>query len=400
MKKNKLMFIFMISILSLVSCKTLYRNFDFPKTEGRFAVGSKAIELTNEDQLDIYAKTLGEKRRFMIQLWYPVDKSAIEGKSPVLYGTEIEEVLKSLNSKLAKGFNYLHEIPTNTYADVPLSEARTSYPLILFSPGNHSTRFQSMVQISHLVSKGYIVIGVDHPYTSGAVIFPDGQIIRSEDRFKGAFKEGDYSVPEELEIRVKDVQTALNYVLNYKDNPELNLNQRIDTTKIAAFGHSLGGATVLQLASEDDRIRAVFSEEGGVWGSVCETGISVPLMYLQASQTLEAAEKAKADSEGEITSPSFIKEFKSNLNQVISHSSSDFYYLNVKGFMHFSFSDAPLFSDYLSGDVEYRHSLNLVNAYLSAFFDYYLLGKNSDLLINQSVLYPEVEFKKNTADIF
>ena len=199
---------------------------------------------------------------------------------------------------------------------------------------------------------------------------------------------------------MKDVQTALNYVLNYKDNPELNLNQRIDTTKIAAFGHSLGGATVLQLASEDDRIRAVFSEEGGVWGSVCETGISVPLMYLQASQTLEAAEKAKADSEGEITSPSFIKEFKSNLNQVISHSSSDFYYLNVKGFMHFSFSDAPLFSDYLSGDVEYRHSLNLVNAYLSAFFDYYLLGKNSDLLINQSVLYPEVEFKKNTADIF
>ena len=117
MKKNKLMFIFMISILSLVSCKTLYRNFDFPKTEGRFAVGSKAIELTNEDQLDIYAKTLGEKRRFMIQLWYPVDKSAIEGKSPVLYGTEIEEVLKSLNSKLAKGFNYLHEslIPMLTF---------------------------------------------------------------------------------------------------------------------------------------------------------------------------------------------------------------------------------------------------------------------------------------------
>jgi len=88
----------------------------------------------------------------------------------------------------------------------------------------------------------------------------------------------------------------------------------------------------------------------------------------------------------------------------LEHSTGDFYYALVKGFNHFSFSDAPLYSDLFSGSIPYGYSLDLVNAYLSGFFNYYLGNESSALLESNpnpaSKRFPEVELKKNPSKLF
>jgi len=298
------------SLFLLSSCVTLYRAFEFPENPGPYAVGSLALEITSEIRDEVYAPLAPKKRRFMAQLWYPASKASTEQMEALLYDKAMEEALLELGGDRLKGFDYLHKIPTHSYADAKLSENQLRYPLLVFSPGNKSSRFQSLVQVEYLVSLGYIVLGVDHPYTSGAVIFPDGSIIKASDRLNGLFDSQQYTVAQELEIRVQDLREALNYVLALDENPASQFYGRIDSGRLGAFGHSLGGATVLQWASEDERVKAVFSEEGGVWGSVCDTGITVPFMYMQASKTLEAAADAKSDTDGGISSPAFIRDFQ------------------------------------------------------------------------------------------
>ncbi|UOK63043.1 hypothetical protein MT997_34085 [Paenibacillus sp. OVF10] len=61
-----------------------------------------------------------------------------------------------------------------------MSDASRSYPVVLFSPGVRSARYQSMTAIEELVSHGYIVVGMDHPYTSARVTFPDGRKVSYE----------------------------------------------------------------------------------------------------------------------------------------------------------------------------------------------------------------------------
>ena len=49
-------------------------------------------------------------------------------------------------------------------------------------------------------------------------------------------------------IRVDDLSFTLDTILNYaKDNSSDDLYHKIDCTKIGAFGHSLGGAAVMEL---------------------------------------------------------------------------------------------------------------------------------------------------------
>src|SRR5262249_6064762 len=56
--------------------------------------------------------------------------------------------------------------------DVPPDAAHGPYPLIVYSHGLSSLRFQSIFYVEHLTSYGFVVIAVDHP---GSTIFDTTQ---------------------------------------------------------------------------------------------------------------------------------------------------------------------------------------------------------------------------------
>lgn len=71
-------------------------------------------------------------------------------------------------------FGYLDAIPTHTAEGAAVSGTLPKYPVLLFSPGVRSTRYQSMTIVEELASNGYIVVGIAHPYTSSKVDSPMG----------------------------------------------------------------------------------------------------------------------------------------------------------------------------------------------------------------------------------
>ena len=78
------------------------------------------------------------------------------------------------------------------------------------------------------------------------------------------------------------------------------------------------------------------------------------------------------------------------------------YFLQVSGTQHFNFTDLPLRQVGLvqplfrlagySGSIDARRGLQISNAYLLAFFDRYLKGRDNGLLSGPSASYPEVQF--------
>jgi len=63
-------------------------------------------------------------------------------------------------------------------------------------------------------------------------------------------------LPDDVEGRITDVQAVLSYLEAQTDTPGSFLYQKVDINRLAAAGHSFGGATVLALAARDSRVKA------------------------------------------------------------------------------------------------------------------------------------------------
>lgn len=132
----------------------------------------------------------------------------------------------------------------------------------------------------------------------------------------------------------------------------------------------------------DIRFRACASEEGAVDDSIISDGLDRPLMFLFADDH-----------------PDLPDRFYDRLN-------GPAYTLIIEGFRHVDFSDFPLWPDItplmeasLIGNNDRLRSVQIVNAYLLAFFDKYLNGEDALLLDGPSANYPEVDFQlRNTRD--
>ena len=92
-----------------------------------------------------------------------------------------------------------------------------------------------------------------------------------------------------------------------------------------------------------------------------------------------------------------------NINRLFfDRARNDAYYIIVKGTKHFNYTDFSLLSpDYkkagMLGSIDGDRMERIMNAYVLAFFDKYLKGKDAPLLAENSADFPEVEFSLRKA---
>lgn len=118
-------------------------------------------------------------------------------------------------------------VPTTTIRDAKISPRRKKYPLILISHGAQGNAEQMRWLGYYLASRGYIAIAINHNGTD------------EEERKTGMLSLSDFCMWE----RPKDVSIVLDKMLK---DPEFS--DKIDTSRIAAAGFSLGGATAIWVA--------------------------------------------------------------------------------------------------------------------------------------------------------
>ena len=188
-----------------------------------------------------------------VQLWYPADPRTGVGPAPYDWGDE--------------GFlSAARWVKTGANLDATVAAAQARYPVLLYFPqwGGGPVPYAAMAR--DLASRGFIVavVGYDAPdcaRADGAATSP--RAIDLDFSSDAAFAQ----TMEIADTKITRVAVSATKVLDAlqaldRHDPRGRFTGRLDLSRTAAIGHSLGGAIALQVAWLDARIKAAIDLDG------------------------------------------------------------------------------------------------------------------------------------------
>ena len=336
---------------------------DLPAPTGPYAVGTQIFEWQDESRDEWFTPEVGDKRRIVVQAWYPTEAS---NTKPLAYLANPDQWLPALSVVLQLPqflFNHLRDIDTHSVLDASLHPDITQTPLIIFSHGIWGMRFQNTAQFEALASRGYIVLAVDHAYDASLTLFSDGTIADFRSGYEGELTPDEFWALRnpQLKTRVADINFMINTVTEKHHAGEV-LWSVANLARIGMFGHSYGGATSVVAANQDPRIDATIALDGWmlpVPPEVIDQGVSTPLLYIGRSSWSNPLNYQKLD--------------------LLLNNSPQQTAILMPGTEHFDFSDAPLFSPFmqtvgLAGSIPAQQLAAELETRIVSFFDDHLKG--------------------------
>jgi predicted dienelactone hydrolase len=357
-----------------------------PSPTGPYPVGTFSLMLTDDSRHELYSGNLQDPRRIMVQIWYPADPKPGTPLSPwvdhpKIFGPAIARILHLP----AFFLDHLKYARTQSYLDAPVSSARASYPVLLFSHGWTGFRAQNTYQVQELASHGYIVAAVQHTYGAAVTVFPDGSIVPYDPQ---ALPDGaptdvyDAAANKLVDQWAGDLGFVLDTLtqMNASDGQH-GLQGRLDLTRVGVFGHSTGGGAAVEFCARDPRCQAGLGEDAfltPVSGSVLDTGLRQPFLFLYSEEWSHKEKNVGL------------------FGRLYAHSDRATT-ATILGTKHYDFTDLPLLTPLaarlgLKGPIDGRRVMYIVDAYSLHFFDKYLLGRPTDLLDGPSAQFLEVKF--------
>jgi dienelactone hydrolase len=245
---------------------------------GPYAVGMRTLELDGEP----------------VEVWYPAEPAAAEGLERESY--DMREWLPSdAAAKIPDEDTPIFEMAA--YRDIAAAQDR-KFPIVLFSHGMGGYRMQSSFLMTHLASWGFVVAAPEHPERGLALLLETGA---------PAGDNGPDALRGTLALLESENQRSDGF-----------LEGRLNLSKVAVTGHSMGGAAVLTVAVEPEfKAWMTFATGGG--GYVSGEGPAKP-SFMMAGLNDEIAEAAYIERGYERQAP-------------------DKRYLAINGMGHLGFTD-------------------------------------------------------------
>ncbi|MCI0578165.1 MAG: hypothetical protein L0332_31505 [Chloroflexi bacterium] len=356
-----------------------------PEPSGSFPVGTTTFYFRDETRDEIYTDDPADKRELMVQVWYPAAAGALT--DPAAYIADLDVAAPILAERFDLPsflFNHLNLVKTHAALDAPAATSGGPFPLLVFSHGLRGFRNQNSVLMGELASHGYVVAAIDHTYANIFTVFPDGRVtFYSSNIFPGGeiTTEGGRGL---VSVWAADVRFVVDRLLALNDDSSGVLGGLLDGEQVGFLGHSTGGGTAVEACGRDERCRAGLALDGWlepVSEEVAAAGLQRPFMFIGTAEWLGPDNKARGLA-------------------LYEGASSESYLVTVEGTVHYDYSDLPLFSPLapamgLSGSLDGRRAVQVVNDYVLAFFNFTLKGRPSPLLQGDTSSYPEVRFNTN-----
>ncbi|KAI1073798.1 Alpha/Beta hydrolase protein [Whalleya microplaca] len=357
--------------IALILPACLVSGISIPPPTGPYNVGIKkhAIPYLNREDpvapgststsflATIYYPTLEKPKNSQKRYLDPVTASLYEGVLNIISGT-----LSSLTSDLVE--------------EAPGLGNRSPYPTLIFGPGAGGPPTECYAILSaELASHGYIVIGLDHPYEQPFVRYPNGTGI------VGLPIIYDYPIPLILsiyELRLKE--TAI--LLDYLPTLESKLGIPTNTTRIGAFGHSLGGAAAAGSMLDDSRVSSAINIDGTFWGTPAENTTAADVkgpVFLFGEQGHGPG--------GDVSWQTFPLWQTGYWRQIL-----------VNGSLHLDFSDQTFWKTVAKlnstsvGTIDGDRQVQIMRTFVKAFFDFSLIGDSEPVLNGPSLDWPEIDY--------
>jgi len=277
-------------------------------------------------------------------------------------------------------------IPNNAYLFVrphgrnDVTIAAGMFPIVVFSPGYDGVYQIYTSFIEDLVSHGFVVASINHPYVSGITVFPDGRTIGlAEVPTDPVVQSAFFNMS--LRTIVGDAKFVLNTITEMNETDPIFWGH-FDLSRVGMYGHSFGGANTAVCCFEDARFRAGLTLDGVFYQQFIPGNIIVPFLFMYAQERLAN---------------------DSTIMYLWNHTTNDTFKMNILGSTHYAFTDVGVLLSHLLplippkllsfGSIAPKRMVNITRTYITVFFEMSLKGEPIETLLNLSSQFDEVQFE-------
>ena len=357
-----------IALTACLAAAASAQNSPLPAPTGQHQVGRVQFDWVDTSRADPHDAS--RKRELVVWVWYPAAAApdAVVGEwMPGEWGT----ALARRYSEEHPGTDVASLVPqlhSHSYVNGAI-DPTGKWPLVLFAPGLGTMALDYSVILEDLASHGYVVLGVGSPEFARVSVYGDGRVVRGKVPLQLAGR--DATAIRAIEDSPPTMSADLRFALN-RLAATAAFKNHIDTTRVGAAGHSIGGAAAAQFAHDDARVKAVFDLDGtGAWSSrngALENAVLV----------LSAAASA-------------------GFNYPVLSGARPGLHLRLAGAEHsFSMDEGALSVGTArpAGSLQAARALEITARYMAAFFNQYLNGQLERLLDGPDPQFPEVTFER------
>lgn len=223
----------------------------------------RVVRVAKDNNRNEIFNCTNEKRTLIMSIFYPADEVHCQGKSSLykeLYEPNVERFINDW-AESDELEQYINELSTNVFINVPMENINDKYPVVIYSPGFSCDRDSTVFIIEKLVEQGYIVITLGSIHETDFTIMPNGEVVEMLEELNDLSSNSKEIWKELIDIRKKDILYLIDHLDYINKNDEL-LKNKLSLDKIGLIGFSLGSQGCFEAAADDERIKAVVLLEG------------------------------------------------------------------------------------------------------------------------------------------
>jgi predicted dienelactone hydrolase len=251
-----------------------------PTPSGPHHVGTEIFRWIDENRPETLTADRSDRRQVIAQAWYPAD--AREGRAAPYFEAQ-GRLPGSISGLPSFMFSSFGSIDTHAVMGVPVRSTRRTWPVLLFSPGLSIPREQYTALCADLASRGFVVVALSVPYESSVSVLAGGRVVGQTVHPDVMGPPPHPALERLIAIRAADSRFALDQLARLAQlEPRSPIAGHLDLEHVGIVGHSIGGATAVQVMADDPRFKVGVNLDGKLFGSEPDARLGRPFLWIQS----------------------------------------------------------------------------------------------------------------------